>query len=341
MKARLEKWRNMSNFQSESEINHAVLAIADLMEKFGFQKTDWMIGKNVSLYFEGVFDSPDQVSKDISVHLDKEKLPWSEKTKNRSIIPPSGSIYLEQYLSTQDKYKIGIDFWPDSTDDGTLDLIKQNPTYLRLNDKQINIETMDKYIRRRLSLCEYYLQKTPQEIMDYYYANLQRYQARIKIYEKIIKKARQLGLKGVESRAEKTIVIFDEIIKKAYPELLTTVDSQDPKIEILKGFTAFKIDEKIRGKVACPESNEENIRSNEKLIYVFSHFGPAETHYAYNARALLTEGGSITCHAAIVARELKLPCIVGIRHLINNIHHGDEVEIDFKNGVVKLIKNKE
>lgn len=58
------------------------------------------------------------------------------------------------------------------------------------------------------------------------------------------------------------------------------------------------------------------------------------------AKAILTETGGVTSHAAIVSRELKKPCIVGIKNLIAQVRDGDMVEVDAEKGVVVMLKNK-
>jgi len=55
------------------------------------------------------------------------------------------------------------------------------------------------------------------------------------------------------------------------------------------------------------------------------------------AKAILTETGGVTSHAAIVSRELKKPCIVGIKNLIAVGRDGDLVEVDAEKGLVKII----
>ncbi|HEY7134119.1 MAG TPA: phosphoenolpyruvate synthase [Acidimicrobiia bacterium] len=52
------------------------------------------------------------------------------------------------------------------------------------------------------------------------------------------------------------------------------------------------------------------------------------------AAALVTEGGGITCHAAIISRELRVPCVVGARHAMEELHDGDLVTVDGATGVV-------
>jgi len=56
------------------------------------------------------------------------------------------------------------------------------------------------------------------------------------------------------------------------------------------------------------------------------------------AMAILTETGGLTSHAAIMARELKIPCIVGIKNLISILKDGDLVEVDADKGIIKIIK---
>ena len=56
------------------------------------------------------------------------------------------------------------------------------------------------------------------------------------------------------------------------------------------------------------------------------------------AVAFVTDEGGITCHAAIVARELNRPCIIGTKIATKVLKDGDEVEVDADNGVVKILK---
>lgn len=52
------------------------------------------------------------------------------------------------------------------------------------------------------------------------------------------------------------------------------------------------------------------------------------------ASALVTDGGGMTCHAAIVSRELGLPCVVGTRTATTTLNDGDIVTVDGKAGAV-------
>jgi len=56
------------------------------------------------------------------------------------------------------------------------------------------------------------------------------------------------------------------------------------------------------------------------------------------ASAIITDEGGITCHAAIVSRELKKPCIIGTKIATKVLKDGDLIEVDANNGIVKIIK---
>lgn len=52
------------------------------------------------------------------------------------------------------------------------------------------------------------------------------------------------------------------------------------------------------------------------------------------AVAIVTDGGGMTCHAAIVARELGVPCVVGARTATTALRDGEVVTVDGREGVV-------
>lgn len=56
------------------------------------------------------------------------------------------------------------------------------------------------------------------------------------------------------------------------------------------------------------------------------------------AAAIITNNGGMTCHAAIVSREMQIPCLVGTasygKAALELLHDGDQVTVDAKNGVV-------
>lgn len=55
------------------------------------------------------------------------------------------------------------------------------------------------------------------------------------------------------------------------------------------------------------------------------------------AAAIITDEGGITSHAAIVSRELGIPCIIGTKIATKALKTGDTVEIDIVKGIVRKV----
>ncbi len=56
------------------------------------------------------------------------------------------------------------------------------------------------------------------------------------------------------------------------------------------------------------------------------------------AAAIVTERGGMTSHAAIVAREMGVPCIVGVEGATVAIKDGQRIEVDAEKGEVRLLE---
>lgn len=56
------------------------------------------------------------------------------------------------------------------------------------------------------------------------------------------------------------------------------------------------------------------------------------------AAAIVTEQGGVTSHAAIVSREMNIPCVIGTKIATKVLHDGDLVEVDARQGIVKVLK---
>jgi pyruvate,water dikinase len=72
----------------------------------------------------------------------------------------------------------------------------------------------------------------------------------------------------------------------------------------------------------------------DKDILVTRMTNPDWVPYMKIAGAIVTDDGGTTCHAAIVSREMGIPCIVGARNATRLLQTGKEYTVDAKTGVV-------
>ncbi|MEX0649419.1 MAG: PEP-utilizing enzyme [Candidatus Andersenbacteria bacterium] len=103
----------------------------------------------------------------------------------------------------------------------------------------------------------------------------------------------------------------------------------------VRGRTAYP--GKVRGKVKVVLTPRECLKVKEGDILVATMSTPDFLLGMARAAAFVTDIGGITSHAAIVAREMKKPCIIGTKIATQIFKDGDEVEVDANNGVVKLL----
>ena len=76
---------------------------------------------------------------------------------------------------------------------------------------------------------------------------------------------------------------------------------------------------------------------NDNEILVASMTRPEYVPLMKKAKAIITDEGGITCHAAVVSRELKVPCIIGTQIATTKLSDGDFVEVDADNGIVRIL----
>jgi len=88
------------------------------------------------------------------------------------------------------------------------------------------------------------------------------------------------------------------------------------------------------GKVRVLETPDEGDRLLEGEILVAQMTNPDWLPTIRRAAALVTNTGGMTCHAAIVARELGVPCVVGTRTATRDLHDGTTVTVDGTHGQV-------
>ena len=107
-------------------------------------------------------------------------------------------------------------------------------------------------------------------------------------------------------------------------------------VDVLKGTIAQVGAATGRVKVVMSVGELHKVKQGDILVtYMTSpNFLPAMKL----AKAYVTDEGGLTCHAAIVAREMKKPCIIGTKIATKVFKDGDMVEVDAYQGIIKKIE---
>jgi len=93
----------------------------------------------------------------------------------------------------------------------------------------------------------------------------------------------------------------------------------------------------VRGEVQnIVQSTPISLIKRDKII-VAPMTTPILTTVLKKSRAIVTDEGGLLCHAANIAREFKIPCVVGTKTATQVLKDGDKVEVDANKGIVRKI----
>ncbi len=137
------------------------------------------------------------------------------------------------------------------------------------------------------------------------------------------------------------------LIVQSRPETVWSLEKAAPKIEapkpptrpaewkvVAKGIAAGKRDIGVGTAklVLTPEDASKLIEKGDILVTTMTN--PDYVPFMRIAGAIVTDKGGVTCHAAIVSRELGIPCIVGTENATKTMTTGEEYTVDARSGVV-------
>ena len=118
------------------------------------------------------------------------------------------------------------------------------------------------------------------------------------------------------------------------PELAAATRAAVPAGHVLQGLGCCP--GVVRGRVRVVHDPTQ-ARDLAGRILVAERTDPGWTLLFPALSGLLVQRGSLLSHSAIVAREMGIPCVVGIPHLLEALHDGDEVEMDGTTGAVRRL----
>jgi phosphoenolpyruvate synthase/pyruvate phosphate dikinase len=134
---------------------------------------------------------------------------------------------------------------------------------------------------------------------------------------------------------KKYFVYSDKKAKKIFNRLLKEKIPNKKEVQELNGTCACP--GYAQGRVKIIEIPEDMIKMERGDILVSETTYPSLVPAMKKASAIVTNAGGLTCHAAIVSRELKIPCVVGTKIANKILDDGDLVEVDATKGIVKKI----
>ena len=128
--------------------------------------------------------------------------------------------------------------------------------------------------------------------------------------------------------------VFSGALAKEIHNALSEKEEND--VKEFKGMVACQ--GKVTGTVKIVQKIHDLINVSSGDVLVASMTRPEMVVAMKKAVAIVTDEGGITSHAAVVSRELKIPCIIGTKIATKVLRDGDHVEVDAIKGIVRKLK---
>ncbi|MEK6890310.1 MAG: PEP-utilizing enzyme [Nanoarchaeota archaeon] len=146
---------------------------------------------------------------------------------------------------------------------------------------------------------------------------------------------RAKGLVSIDGRKNQ-IIKLEEFAKENKNYLFEDLDFDIKGISEIKGQIGNK--GIVKGKVRIVKNymQAEKVKTGEIIVSPMTT--PDFLQAMKRSAAFVTNEGGIICHAAIVARELKKPCVIGTKIATRVLKDGMVVEVDADKGIVKILK---
>jgi phosphohistidine swiveling domain-containing protein len=159
----------------------------------------------------------------------------------------------------------------------------------------------------------------------------------------------KLSKKELDKRLKETVVSFIDreryltITGKEAERLYNQIPKEelfiDDSITDISGTCASP--GKGKGVVKIIETMTDVSKMNQGDILVSETTYPGLVSAMKKAAAIVTNAGGLTCHAAIVSRELGIPCVVGTKIANKVLKDGDLVDVDATKGIVTILRKSE
>ena len=148
-----------------------------------------------------------------------------------------------------------------------------------------------------------------------------------------------VGLRAAEMAAAsrqpdppERITVTGAAFSRSRAHVVKSPDTGEERVRSATGCCAGTI--RARARVIRDPRNETLERGE---VLVARHTDPGWIALFANAAAIVVERGSLLSHSAIVARELGIPCVVGLKGAMDWLQTGDHIEVDGAAGTVRKV----
>lgn len=287
-----------------------------LFEEWGLSTDDWVLTGPYAFRLQEYKVKPRKGH--LNTLINKDKLWW--KSHGIDAFPPRDSKELKQFKKWMKTTGFDTDLIPKTSKE--MVNIKRNYSLLHTlpNGRTIRLATMEGELKE---FEEFVLPQCTSEGLG-----IEKGKYMLDVVRRFKKAA--------QSKGDFAAVNLARRILKKYSFLEKKQEKPSYSGRALKGKCAFK--GKVQGKVRVILGARKAGRLRKGEILVTEMTSPKFTIVITRAAGIITDGGGQLCHAAILAREFEIPCVVGTKVATKVLKDGDLIEVDAEKGIVRKLK---
>ena len=300
------------------ELEKVLETLEKLLTKWGLNRDDWILIANYAMSLLGYRV---KIRKGhFNTVVNKDKLPW-KSPEGFEIFPPKGSKEAREYSTWMKSTGFDTDLVAMSSRE-VENILKDTIFYQLPNKRKIRLLNA----------------KGELKLLDDYLSHCTEKEVGVEKGKYLLESIKNFKKAAKEIRDWEAVVLAQKILEK-YKHLRreAKIKINFKKVKELKGAIAYR--GKIRGKVRKILGKGDRIgRIDKGEILVTKMTSPKFVTIIGKVSAIITNDGGTLCHAAILSREFKIPCIIGTKIATKVLKDGDLVEVDAEKGIVKIIE---
>lgn len=296
-----------------------LLGLKKLLLGWGIEPDNWYVTGEAAMI---ISDYPIEFrDKQIDILVCRKNWPWEKPEEEVSLFPPINSKEDKELKDFIEKYQITPDFHP-LPHVGLRVEDRFDHTYLYPNENGVRVLAPWAGIYHRKCIVEFYENDVDLSLAVFDQNKFIR-------WKKFVKEVREYAKEKNDSKTIEMCNMTLPVIDRA----VNFFDFDNLKNEpgILRGISVNP--GRIIGEVMIWDENKD---CRDKIV-VLKHALPYQFSKLSNVKGIITDEGGTLSHAAIIAREYNIPCIIATKNATQVLKDKDKVEVNADEGTVKKI----
>ncbi len=293
-----------------------------LLEGWHISPDDWYVTGEAAMVLSGY--PVDYREGQIDILVCRNVWPWAREEEQVSLFPDKGTIEDQQLQNFISKHNVTPDFHP-LPHVGIKAEDRFEQTYWLPDENGVRVLKPWAGVYHRKCIINFYIHEHPKglDVFD---------QAKFVRWKKFVEQIREYA---VSINDDQTFKMCDEVLPLVQ-QAIEHFDYASNKFPLL-GKGELKGESVFEGNAIGPVQHWQDGVDFVGKIVVLTHILPSQVTFIKDAAGIITDQGGLLSHAATIAREYKIPTIIGAMSATNLLKDGEMVELDAVHGSVKRV----